>query len=126
MTLRRLLSLLGALMVLGVAVPAGASAQAPADPCAAPVTNPVACENTKPGTPESVWGIDGSGDDTIQGFATQISVNTGDTVSFKIKTPSPVHDRHLPARLLPGQRRPPDGRAPSNHSGAPADPARRA
>ena len=73
-------------MVLGVAVPAGASAQAPADPCAAPVTNPVACENTKPGTPESVWGIDGSGDDTIQGYATSISVNKGDPVSFKIKS----------------------------------------
>jgi len=86
MTLRRLLSLLGALMALSVVVPAGASAQAPADPCATPVTNPVACENTKPGTPESVWGIDGSGDDTIQGYATSISVNKGDPVSFKIKS----------------------------------------
>jgi hypothetical protein len=78
---RRLLCLLGALTVLGCAAPAGAAA---ADPCAAPV-NPVACENTKPGTPESVWGIDGSGDDTIQGYATSISVNKGDPISFKIK-----------------------------------------
>jgi hypothetical protein len=88
MTLRRLLSLLGALMALGVVVPAGASAQAPANPCTAPVTNPVACENTKAGTPESVWGIDGSGDDTIQGYATAISVNKGGPVSFKIKSPA--------------------------------------
>ena len=109
MTLRRTLSLLGALMALGVVVPAGASAQAPANPCTAPVTNPVACENTKAGTPESVWGIDGSGDDTIQGYATAISVNKGDPVSFKIKSAGAVHDRHLPPRLLQRRRRPPDG-----------------
>ena len=33
-----------------------------------------------------MWGIDGSGDDTIQGYATAISVNKGDPVSFKIKS----------------------------------------
>jgi hypothetical protein len=85
MSLRRALSLLGALMALGITAPAGASAQSPADPCAAPVTNPVACENTKPGTPESVWGVDHSGDATIQGYATSISVNKGDPISSKIK-----------------------------------------
>jgi Domain of unknown function (DUF4082)/Fibronectin type III domain/Bacterial Ig domain len=56
--------------------------------CAPPVTNPVACENSKPGVPPEQWQVDGIGDETIQGFATQISVNVGQTESFKIKTPS--------------------------------------
>lgn len=43
-------------------------------------------ENNRDGNPESEWNIDGSGDATIQGFATQISVNKGETVYFKIKS----------------------------------------
>jgi len=61
---------------------------AAADPCAAPVTNKVACENTKPGDPPSDWQVNGIGDSSIQGFATSMSVNLGQTVNFKIKTPS--------------------------------------
>src|SRR5262249_56401747 len=34
------------------------------------------------------WDISGGDDSTIQGFATNISVNTGETVSFKINTDS--------------------------------------
>ena len=49
-------------------------------------SNPVACENQLAGTPESVWEVDGSGDPTIQGFATSMSVNKGDAVAFKIKS----------------------------------------
>ena len=56
------------------------------DPCAAPITNQIACENSKPGTPRSVWDVTGDGDPTIQGFATDISVNHGATISFKINT----------------------------------------
>src|ERR1700744_4700455 len=56
--------------------------------CAVPVQNPVACENSKPGVEPEKWQVDGIGDETIQGFATQISVNVGGTESFKIKTPS--------------------------------------
>jgi hypothetical protein len=67
---------------LGAAPPARA-----ADPCA-PVVNPVACENSKPGTPESTWDISGAGTATIQGFATDISVNRGQTVQFKVNTPA--------------------------------------
>ena len=48
--------------------------------------NPIQCENQLPGTPEYVWEVDGSGDSTIQGFATSMSVNKGDPVSFKIKS----------------------------------------
>ncbi|HEY1285353.1 MAG TPA: DUF4082 domain-containing protein [Solirubrobacterales bacterium] len=69
-----------------VAWPGGPASAA--DPCAAPVTNKVACENTKPGDPPSDWQIDGIGDASIQGFATQMSVNVGQTVDFKIKTPA--------------------------------------
>ena len=41
-------------------------------------------ENQLTGTPSSTWSVSGSGDSTIQGFATDISVNHGQTVSFKI------------------------------------------
>ncbi len=74
--------LLALLLVCCAAVPAVSQAA----PCELLVTNPIPCENTNPGTPESVWGIDGAGDPSIQGFATSISVNKGDTASFKIKS----------------------------------------
>ena len=57
-----------------------------AGPCDPPITNPIACENSKPGNPVSEWDISGAGDLSIQGFATDISVNKGDTVRFKIQT----------------------------------------
>src|SRR5262245_13665183 len=57
-----------------------------AAPCDAPVTNPVACENTKTGNLPSEWDVNGAGDASIQGFATDISVNRSQTVQFKIKT----------------------------------------
>src|SRR5579875_3176632 len=48
-------------------------------------TNPVACENELPGN--TGWEIaDGAGDLTIQGFATDISVDVGGTISFKVNT----------------------------------------
>ncbi|MGN6575118.1 MAG: N,N-dimethylformamidase beta subunit family domain-containing protein, partial [Nocardioides sp.] len=46
----------------------------------------MACENTKPGNPESEWGVSGSGSASIQGFATDISVDQGQTVAFKVDT----------------------------------------
>ena len=59
------------------AVPAVINAvPAAADPCA-PVVNPVACENTQPGTAPNHWKIAGAGDPTIQGFATDVSVQRG-------------------------------------------------
>jgi len=48
--------------------------------------NPTVCENQLPGSPASQWDVAGSGDSAIQGFATDISVTPGDTVSFKIDT----------------------------------------
>ncbi len=53
-----------------------------------PLINPVVCENQKTGDPGSIWDINGAGDPTIQGFATNISVTTGQTESFKIDTDS--------------------------------------
>src|SRR5690242_15602685 len=54
-------------------------------PCVSPA-NPVVAENCLPGTPQSTWDVSGAGDASIQGFATQMSVNAGDTVHFKITT----------------------------------------
>ncbi|QYF72838.1 DUF4082 domain-containing protein [Cryobacterium sp. PAMC25264] len=48
--------------------------------------NPVACENAKPGTNPNTWDINGAGDPTIQGFSTDISVENGATIEFKIDT----------------------------------------
>jgi hypothetical protein len=53
--------------------------------CSAP-QNAIEAENCLAGTPQSQWDISGAGDSTIQGFATSISVNQGQTVSFKINT----------------------------------------
>jgi hypothetical protein len=62
----------------------------PRDPCAAPA-NKIVAENCKPGNPSSEWDINADGDATIQGFATDMSVNHGETVSFKIATDSPKY-----------------------------------
>jgi hypothetical protein len=48
--------------------------------------NAIATENALPGNSPAQWDITGSGDLSIQGFATDISVNKGETVHFKIKT----------------------------------------
>ncbi|MBY5370092.1 N,N-dimethylformamidase beta subunit family domain-containing protein, partial [Rhizobium leguminosarum] len=51
-------------------------------------SNAIVLENQKQGNPESEWGIDGAGSTNIEGFATDISVDNGKTVSFKINTNS--------------------------------------
>ncbi len=53
-----------------------------------PTINPIACENQKPGDPSSAWDISGSGDSSIQGFATEMSVVAGQIQRFKINTNS--------------------------------------
>jgi hypothetical protein len=47
---------------------------------------PIVCENQLPGSPESEWDVSGAGDPSIQGFATDISVNRGQTIEFKVAT----------------------------------------
>jgi hypothetical protein len=73
-----------ALVATFLSVAPGSPAAA-ADACTPPV-NPVACENTKPGTPRSTWDVSGAGSAALQGFTTQMSVNVGETVNFKIKS----------------------------------------
>ena len=66
-----------ALLLLGgqALLPAAAAA----GPCDPP-NNEIVCENSKVGNPPSEWDVNGSGDPEIQGFATSISVNRGETV----------------------------------------------
>jgi hypothetical protein len=49
-------------------------------------SNAIVCENNLVGNPSSEWDIAGAGDSTIQGYATDISVNKGGTVHFKVST----------------------------------------
>jgi hypothetical protein len=78
-----------ALIVSTLSIAADPSLLAPAraaGPCDAPVVSKVACENTQPGSPASEWQVAGAGNSTIQGYATSMSVNVGQTVTFKVKT----------------------------------------
>jgi len=89
---RALLVLIAAALASGtlltVTQPATPVAAAPCDP--PPVGNPIVCENLQPGNPQSEWdlGSTTAGDPSIQGFATDISVNKGATVTFKVNTPA--------------------------------------
>ncbi len=64
--------------------------------------NPIVAENQLPGRPASEWDIADTGDGTfkmgdpaIQGFATNISANRGETISFKIK----LNTQPIPYRI---------------------------
>ena len=59
---------------------------AAATACDPVTTGVIGCENQLPGTPVSQWDVVGSGDSTLQGFATDISANVGTTVRFKVKS----------------------------------------
>jgi hypothetical protein len=50
--------------------------------------NPIACENSLPGTPQSQWDVPSADGTTIQGFANPFSVNIGGTIKFKIESPA--------------------------------------
>ncbi len=54
-------------------------------PCGSPA-NAIVAENCLAGIPKSEWDIVGAGDPSIQGFATEISVNRGSTILFKVAT----------------------------------------
>src|SRR5919204_1968226 len=77
-----------ALVVPAIAVAAlvfGLRTSAAATPC---TSSPVVCENQLPGVAASSWIPSGSGDASIQGFATNISVDHGQTIDFKVKSPA--------------------------------------
>src|SRR4249920_2408902 len=61
-----------------------ASARAATDPCGVG-SNPIVCENSKPGNPPSEWDVI-TDSTTIEGFASGFSFNVGDVVNFKIRT----------------------------------------
>jgi Domain of unknown function (DUF4082)/Bacterial Ig-like domain/Bacterial Ig domain len=52
------------------------------------VVNPIPCENQLQGTDPTVWDTPNgdAGDSRLQGFATDISVNAGSTISFKVNS----------------------------------------
>jgi hypothetical protein len=66
------------------------AAQTAPDPCRAPA-NKIVAENCEPGQPSTEWDVNGAGDPEIQGFATEISVNVGETISFKVRTESAAY-----------------------------------
>jgi hypothetical protein len=85
----------GLLIALGLLLWSFSSSVAKAQTfgCTPPMANDIVCENSKPGTNSNVWDVstgDG-GDPTIQGFATDISVNQGGTINFKINTPAKAY-----------------------------------
>jgi hypothetical protein len=82
--LRTSLILLAALIVAVVA-PAASRAQS----CTPPVTSVVACENQQPGADPLDWEVTNEGDEDIQGYATSMSVNKGESISFKVKSTTP-------------------------------------
>ena len=72
-------------LVLALAVTLVLLAAYPATGLAA-CANPVACENEKAGSAPGAWQVAGAGDSTIQGYATTMSVDRGQTIRFKVKT----------------------------------------
>jgi N,N-dimethylformamidase beta subunit-like protein/uncharacterized protein DUF4082/Big-like domain-containing protein/putative Ig domain-containing protein len=53
--------------------------------CGALAQNAIVIENQQPGAPMSQWDLSGPGSTSLQGFTTDISVNHGSTVFFKIQ-----------------------------------------
>ena len=77
------------------AAPAAATAGSamPVDAAAQVICqNAIDCENRNPGVGPEVWDLPGAGtgDLSIQGFATDISVNRGETIRFKVDTDAPA------------------------------------
>ena len=67
-----------------LAAPANAPQQDVPD-CQNP-PNEIVAENCLAGNPASEWDISGAGDENIQGYATDISVDQGGTIEFKVDT----------------------------------------
>jgi hypothetical protein len=112
-TWRALAVILLALAVAGLSAAPGAQAACTPPPGA----NPIVVENCKDGSPPSDWDVPGSGDAGLQGFATDISVNRGSSVQFKIDATTTAY--HLDIYRMGyygglGARRVATGIAPSN------------
>ncbi len=77
--------LVAALVPLVTTAPA-AQAAGPCDPG----SNAVVCENSKPGSPRSAWMV-GSTYGDIAGFGNSASLLAGETMRFRVKTPSTAY-----------------------------------
>jgi hypothetical protein len=77
---------LAALTLLGAS---GARSEAARAAAACP--NEIVCENEKEGNAADEWDVDGAGDPTIVGFATDMSVDQGARVRFKVRTSAPAY-----------------------------------
>ncbi len=75
--------------VIGGGYSASLPSPALAPPNCTTPPNEIVAENCLPGNPPSEWDVSGAGDANIQGYATDISINQGGTVHFKIDTDSP-------------------------------------
>jgi hypothetical protein len=82
--------------------PAPALAPNTGSDSAAAGANPIVSENLRPGNPSEDWDVPDIGDGTykmgdlkLQGFATDISVNVGEFVSFKIRIQAPPIPYHI-------------------------------
>ena len=73
--------------------------------CASPA-NPIEAENCLAGNPASQWDISGAGDSTIQGFATDISVNAARRSRSRSTPTPPAITSTSTAWAITGERRP--------------------
>jgi len=87
-TLLRAAGVAALLLVSATSRTTGPNALAQVTGC---LSNPVVCENQNTGSPASEWDVVGSGATGIQGFATDMSVNRGGTVHFKVLTPAAAY-----------------------------------
>ena len=85
----RLSALLTLILASAALVIVTAATPAVAAPCDPPVVNPVACENTKPGSPESEWGITGAGSPPRSRASPPTSASTRARRSGSRSTPAP-------------------------------------
>lgn len=76
-------ALVSAMVATFVVVMAGSASAGPCDP----PNNIIVCENSQIGTPKDEWWVESPYGD-IEGFATATSVQPGEQLNFKIKTPS--------------------------------------
>src|SRR5436190_11321088 len=80
----------GVVVVLAALCAAALAPGAAYASCSAPA-NAIERENCLPGSPSTEWDVSGAGSPSIQGFATRISVDRGQTVQFKVDTPATAY-----------------------------------
>ena len=103
---RRLAVLLTLILASAALAIVTAATPAVAAPCDPPVANPVACENTLPGSPESEWGVSGAGSALDPGLRDRHERRPGPDDRLQGRHQRVVvPPRHLPDGLLRRRRR---------------------